>query len=90
MELSTIISMVTIFVTFILGIIAKKSSFVKNELIPLQNLIVGIIASVVYYIITKDVNLVIVSMGWFTGGTYDFLKNIKDLLNINENSENIG
>lgn len=87
MELSTIISLVTIVVTFILGIISKKSTFVKNELIPLQNLIVGIIGSVIYYAITKDINLVIASMGWFTGGTYDFIKNIKDLLNISENTE---
>ena len=87
MELSTIISLVTIVVTFILGIISKKSTFVKNELIPLQNLIGGIIGSVIYYAITKDINLVIASMGWFTGGTYDFIKNIKDLLNISENTE---
>lgn len=67
MELSTIISVVTFIVTFILGIISKKSSYVKNHLIPIQNLAIGIIASIIYFAITKDLNLTIAMVGIGTG-----------------------
>jgi hypothetical protein len=80
MELSTIISIVTFIVTFVLGIISKKSSYVKNHLIPIQNLAIGIIASIIYYIITRDINLTIVAVGIGTGGVYDVLHNFQKLL----------
>jgi hypothetical protein len=80
MELSTIISIVTFIVTFSLGLISKKSTYVKNHLIPLQNLCIGIIASIIYYIITKDINLTIVAVGIGTGGVYDVLHNIQKLI----------
>lgn len=80
MEIATIVSIVTIFVTFVCGIIAKKVSWFNNKLIPIQNLAIGIIAGVIYYIITKDLNLVIMTVGLGTGGAYDILNNIKKLM----------
>lgn len=80
MEIATIISIVTVIVTFICGLIAKKVSWFNNKLIPIQNLAIGIIAGVIYYIITKDLNLVIMTVGLGTGGAYDILSNIKKLL----------
>ena len=80
MSLEAIISITTVLVSFILGLIAKRISWVNNHIIPLQNLIIGIIASVIYYIITKDVNLVIAGLGLFTGGVYDIANNLKKLL----------
>lgn len=80
MDLEIIVSITTILVSFILGLIAKRISWVSNHIIPLQNLIIGIIASVIYYIITKDVNLVIAGLGLFTGGVYDIGSNLKKLL----------
>lgn len=81
MELSTIISIVTVFVTLILGLISKKIPAIKNELIPLQNLLIGIIAGIIYYIITKDFNAVIIGLGLFAGGTYDLAKNLSEIFN---------
>lgn len=81
MELATIISMVTVIVTFVCGIIAKKVEWFNNKLIPLQNLAIGIIAGIIYYCITKDLNLVIMSVGLGTGGAYDILHNINKLIN---------
>lgn len=81
MDLEIIISVVTVLVSFILGLIAKKISWVSNHLIPLQNLAIGIIAAIIYYIVTKDVNLVIAGLGLFAGGTYDIVSNLKKLLN---------
>ena len=80
MEIATIVSIVTIFVTFVCGIIAKKVSWFNNKLIPIQNLAIGIIAGTIYYIITKDLNLVIMTVGLGTGGAYDILNNLKKLI----------
>lgn len=80
MDLEIIISIVTVLVSFVLGLIAKRVIWINNHIIPLQNLLVGIIAAVIYYIITKDVNLVIAGLGLFTGGVYDIGNNLKKLL----------
>ena len=79
MDIATIISIVTVFVTFVCGIIAKKVSWFNNKLIPIQNLAIGIIAGLIYYIITKDFNLVIMTVGLGTGGTYDIFSNLQKL-----------
>lgn len=84
MELATIISLVTVVVTFICGLIAKKVEWFNNKLIPIQNLAIGLIAAVIYYFITKDINLVIASVGLGVGGGYDILHNIGKLLIENE------
>lgn len=80
MEIATIISIVTVIVTFVCGLIAKKVSWFNNKLIPIQNLAIGIIAGVIYYIITKDLNLVIMTVGLGTGGAYDIINNVKKLM----------
>lgn len=81
MDLELIIGIITVIVSFVLGLIAKRVIWINNHIIPLQNLLVGIIAAVIYYIITKDVNLVIAGLGLFTGGTYDIASNLKKLFN---------
>ena len=80
MELATIISLITIVVTFVCGLIAKKVSWFNNKLIPMQNLLIGIIAGIVYYCMTKDLNLVIMAVGLGTGGAYDIVNNLSKLL----------
>lgn len=79
MDLTTIISMLTVVVTFILGLASKKSKWVSNKIIPLQNLIVGIIACLIDYLITKDFNGALIGVGLFTGGVYDLGKNLMAL-----------
>ena len=74
MDLEVIISIVTVLVSFVLGLIAKRVIWINNHIIPLQNLLVGIIAAVIYYIITKDVNLVIAGLGLFTGRSIRYWK----------------
>lgn len=87
MDLTGIISVVTVIVTFILGIISKKSKWVSNNLIPLQNLLIGVIACIVDWVITKDFNGALIGVGLFTGGVYDLGKNLKSLTESNESSE---
>ena len=86
MNTEIIMSLVTIVVTFILGLIAKKISWVSDNLIPLQNLIIGIIVSLIYYFMTKDVSINIALSGLLTGGTYDIIKNLKELINNSSNT----
>lgn len=79
MDINTLIQFATVIITLILGIIAKKSKFINSKKIPIQNLAIGIIAFIGDYIITKDFNAALIYSGLLAGGTYDLLKNLKEL-----------
>lgn len=79
MELDAIITLITFIVTLVCGFIAKKVEWFSNKLIPIQNLAIGIIAGIVYFAITKDINLVIMAVGLGAGGTYDIISNVNKL-----------
>lgn len=74
-----IIAIVTIIVTWILGILSKKNYYISNKLIPLQNLAIGIIVAIIDFIITKDFNTAIAVSGLTAGGMYDLLHNYNKL-----------
>ena len=80
MNLEIILSIVVMIVTFILGLVAKKVTWISNNLIPLQNLIIDVIMALIYFFITKDISIAIVSAGIMTGGAYDLVKNLKELV----------
>lgn len=80
MESLDIISIVTFFVTFILGIFSKKSTFIKNEIIPLQNLLIGVVVAIIEWIITKDFQMAIMLSGIIAGGTYDIFHNLEKIV----------
>ncbi len=79
------ISLVTFIVTLILGLFSKKSTFIKNELIPIQNILVGLIVAIIEWIITKDFNTAIMVSGILAGGTYDIFHNLEKILREREN-----
>ena len=81
MEISQIVMLITIIVTWLLGIASKKSKFISNNLIPIQNLVIGLIVAIVEFIITKDFNTAIALSGLVAGGTYDILHNLQKILN---------
>lgn len=85
MDITTTIGIITMIVTFLLGLLSKKSKFVSNKLIPLQNLIIGIIACGVNYYFTKDWSTAIAGVGLFTGGVYDLGTNLNELFKKGEN-----
>lgn len=80
METSQIIMAITILITWIFGMISKKSKFISNNLIPIQNVIIGLIVAIIEWIITKDFNTAIAISGIFAGGTYDILHNLKKIV----------
>lgn len=79
MELTEILTIVTILVTWVLGWASKKSTFIKNELIPLQNILVGVIVALIEWAITKDFSTAIALSGIFAGGTYDIFHNLEKI-----------
>lgn len=87
MELEYIIVIVTMIVTWVLGIVAKKVPFISNNLIPVQNLLIGLIVAIIEYIITGDFKIAIATSGLLAGGIYDIKNNTKKLIAgvINEN-----
>ena len=79
MELTEIISIVTFFVTIIMGVISKKSKWFNNNLIPIQNIAIGLIVAIIEWIITKDFSTAIALSGVVAGGTYDIVHNLNKL-----------
>ncbi len=80
MASSDIVAFVTFIVTFILGLFSKKSTFIRNEMIPIQNILVGLIVAIIEWIITKDFNNSILVSGILAGGTYDIFHNLEKIL----------
>ena len=80
METTNLITLITFFTTFILGMLSKKSTFIKNEMIPIQNLAVGLIVAIVEWIITKDFQMAIMLSGILAGGTYDLFHNLEKIV----------
>lgn len=80
MELSTLISLVTIIVTWLLGVVSKKYTKLNNKLIPIQNILVGLIVALIEWIVTKDFKVAIALSGIIAGGTYDIFHNLEKLI----------
>lgn len=79
METTTIFSIATMFATWIFGLIAKKSKYVNNHLIPIQNIAIGLIVAGVKYLMTKDFDVAVAVSGVLAGGIYDIPKNLIEL-----------
>lgn len=80
MELSTLISLVTIIVTWLLGIVSKKHTRLNNKLIPIQNILVGLIVALIEWIVTKDFKVAIALSGLLASGTYDIFHNLEKII----------
>lgn len=70
----------TLLVTWVLGYFSKKSNYISNHLIPIQNLLIGIIVTVVYWLITKDFEAALMVTGSLAGGLYDIVHNLSQLI----------
>ena len=80
MELTQIITVVTVILTWILGIFAKKSKFISNNLIPIQNILIGVTVAIIEWIITKDFKVAIALSGLLAGGAYDIFHNLEKMI----------
>ncbi len=80
MELTEILTIVTIIVAWIMGVVAKKSKWINNNLIPLQNILIGLVIAVIEWVITKDFSTAIALSGLIAGGSYDIFHNLEKLV----------
>ncbi len=80
METTYIIGIASIIVTFFLGFLAKKWSWFSKNLIPIQNLAIGIIAAIIEWLITKDFKVALTMSGLVAGGTYDIIHNLSKIV----------
>lgn len=80
MELTQILSIVTILVTWLLGVLAKRSTFINNKLIPIQNILVGVIVALIEWIVTRDFSTAIALSGLIAGGSYDVFHNLEKIV----------
>lgn len=78
---------VTLIVTWIMGYFAKKSKYISNNLIPVQNLIIGIIVTIIYWIISKDFEAALMLTGSLAGGLYDIVHNLQKLVEPKEEEQ---
>ena len=76
-----IMSTLTIVITLVFGFLSKKSRFVSDNLIPMQNLVIGLVIAIVEFIFTKDFSAAIAMSGIFAGGTYDVVHNLTKMSN---------
>lgn len=79
MTLEAIVMLVTMIVTFFCGLIAKKVSWFNTNLIPIQNIMIGVIVAVIEWIITKDFSTAIAVSGLIAGGIYDIGHNLQKM-----------
>lgn len=77
-----VLYLVTMVVTWLLGILAKKYKYINSNLIPLQNLIIGVLVMSAEWLITKDINAALAMSGIMAGGTYDLVHNLDKIINI--------
>lgn len=80
MEVTELITLVTIIVTWVLGIISKEYTALNNKLIPIQNILVGVIVAIIEWVITKDFSTAIALSGLIAGGSYDIFHNLEKLV----------
>lgn len=74
-----ILYVVTIVITWLMGIFAKKSKYISTHLIPVQNLLIGIIVTLIYWAISKDFQAALLVTGSLAGGLYDIAHNLQKL-----------
>ena len=79
-NIEMIITLVTMIITWVLGSLSKKSTYINNNLIIIQNIIIGIISAVLYYIITKDFSTAIAMSGILAETGYNLVHNVQKLI----------
>ena len=75
-----IMSIVTALITYLFGILSKKFNWIESKYIPIQNVIIGVVAGMICYmlkvteadLLTSIIYCIIGAMA--SGGTYDLTK----------------
>ena len=76
-NIELIFTLVTMLVTYVCGKLAKKSKVIKNKVIPIQNLVIAIIMTLIYYLLTGDTSMAVASGSPIMTLIYDAIHNLK-------------
>ncbi len=80
-ELSTeLFCTISLLVSSLLARLSKKNQMFDNYLIPVQNLLIGVVMALVEWMITKDFKLAVAVSGIMAGGVYDVFHNLNIIL----------
>lgn len=79
MNYENILFLVTVVVQWIFGLISKHKMKMNTNLIPYQNLVIGLVVAIIEWIITKDFKEAVMLSGLFAGGVYDLVHNISNM-----------
>ncbi len=79
------VTLLTMTLTWRLGFISKRGPYINNNLIIIQNIVIGLCVSIFYFIITKDFNLAITLSGLFAETGYNLIHNIEKLIKEGKN-----
>lgn len=79
-NMEAIVTLLTMCLTWILGYISKRCTYVNNNFIIIQNIVVGLCVSLFYFIVTKDLNLAITLSGLLADSGYNLFHNIQKLM----------
>ena len=80
-----IITLLTVTLTWVLGFLSKRCPYINNNLIIIQNIVIGLSVSIFYFAITKDFNLAITLSGLFAETGYNLIHNIEKLIAADKN-----
>lgn len=75
-----IVTLISMVIIWVLGFLAKRSSYINNNLIIIQNIVIGLVVSAFYYILTKDFNMSITLSGLFAETGYNLVHNAQKLI----------
>ncbi len=71
---------ISLLVSSLLARLSKKNPMFDNYLIPVQNLLIGVLMALVEWMITKDFKLAVAVSGIMVGGVYDVFHNLNIIL----------
>lgn len=80
-----IVTLLTMTLTWILGFVSKRCPYINNNIIIIQNIVIGLVVALFYFIVTKDFNLAISLSGLFAETGYNLIHNIEKLIKDGKN-----
>ena len=79
MTIEYMTALITVVLSWIMGYVAKRTKFISDNLIPVQNIVVGVLVAIIEWLITNDFSAAIALSGLLAGGTYDILHNLQKM-----------
>lgn len=76
-NMEVIITFITMIITWVFGKIIKKHTDLSNKLIPIQNMVIMVLATLIYYYATGNISMTIASGSPIATLLYDMVHTMK-------------